>query len=236
MTQDELKKLVAKAAVQEILHLLPKNSFLGMGTGSTVNFLIEELKPYAHYFAGVVSSSDATTQCLINDGFKVLDANLVVSLPLYVDGADEIDPHGNMLKGGGGALTREKIVASLASQFICICDATKLVNVLGQFPLPVEVIPMASSQIQRVLESLGGQVEIRKSKLDPSLPFVTDNQGWILDVKGLVIDDPLALETKLNQLPGVICNGIFAIHSADILLVSQMDKVQKNIFNKAKNN
>lgn len=227
MNQEELKKLVAKAAVQEILNLLPVNSLLGMGTGSTVNFLIEELKAHANYFSGVVSSSDATTQALHSAGFKVLDANRVEALPLYIDGADEIDPMGNMLKGGGGALTREKIVASLASQFICICDATKLVKVLGQFPLPVEVIPMASAQIQRVLESLGGSVEIRKSKSDTNLPFVTDNQGWILDVKGLEIDNPLALETKLNQLPGVICNGIFAIQSADILLVSQLDKVQK---------
>jgi ribose 5-phosphate isomerase A len=227
MNQEELKKLVAKAAVQEILNLLPVNSLLGMGTGSTVNFLIEELKAHANYFSGVVSSSDATTQALLNVGFNVLDANHVESLPLYIDGADEIDAMGNMLKGGGGALTREKIVASLASQFICICDASKLVKVLGQYPLPVEVIPMASAQIQRALESLGGKVEIRKSKSDTNLPFVTDNQGWILDVKGLEIDNPLALETELNQLPGVICNGIFAIQSADILLVSQLDKVQK---------
>ena len=227
MNQEELKKLVAKAAVQEILNLLPVNSLLGMGTGSTVNFLIEELKAHANYFSGVVSSSDATTQALLNVGFNVLDANHVESLPLYIDGADEIDAMGNMLKGGGGALTREKIVASLASQFICICDASKLVKVLGQYPLPVEVIPMASAQIQRALESLGGKVEIRKSKSDTNLPFLTDNQGWILDVKGLEIDNPLALETELNQLPGVICNGIFAIQSADILLVSQFDKVQK---------
>ncbi len=230
MTQDELKKLVAKAAVQEILNLLPEHSLLGMGTGSTVNFLIDELKEYANYFSGVVSSSDATSQRLLSNGFKVLDANTVQSLPLYIDGADEIDPDGNMLKGGGGALTREKIVASLASQFICICDATKLVPVLGQFPLPVEVIPMASAQIQRVLESLGGQVRLRNSKVDPNLPFVTDNQGWILDVKGLAIENPLALETKLNQIPGVICNGIFAIQSANMLLVSAIDQVQKTIF------
>ncbi|SMC66723.1 ribose-5-phosphate isomerase RpiA [Polynucleobacter kasalickyi] len=230
MTQDELKKLVAKAAVQEILNLLPEHSLLGMGTGSTVNFLIDELKEYANYFSGVVSSSDATSQRLLSNGFKVLDANTVQSLPLYIDGADEIDPDGNMLKGGGGALTREKIVASLASQFICICDATKLVPVLGQFPLPVEVIPMASAQIQRVLEALGGQVRIRNSKVDPNLPFVTDNQGWILDVKGLAIENPLALETKLNQIPGVICNGIFAIQSANMLLVSAIDQVQKTIF------
>ena len=232
MTQDELKKLVAKAAVVEILQFLPAHSLLGMGTGSTVNFLIDELKEHAKYFAGVVSSSDATSQRLLDHGFTVLDANTVVSLPLYIDGADEIDPNGNMLKGGGGALTREKIVASLASQFICICDATKLVPVLGQFPLPVEVIPMASSQIQRQLESLGGTVSIRKNKADPSLPFVTDNQGWILDVKGLRIDHPFDLETQLNQLPGVICNGIFAQQSADMLLVSEIDKVKKTVFQK----
>jgi ribose 5-phosphate isomerase A len=236
MTQDELKQLVAKAAVQEILTLLPPQSLIGMGTGSTVNFLIDELQAHASYFQGVVSSSDKTTQRLQDKGFKVLDANQVQSLPLYIDGADEIDPDGNMIKGGGGALTREKIVASLAEQFICICDATKLVNVLGVFPLPVEVIPMASAQIQRFLESIGGHVELRKAKSDLNQNFVTDNQAWILDVKGLVIEQPLALETQLNQLPGVICNGIFASQSANTLLVPINDKVQTIHFGKDKNN
>jgi len=236
MTQDELKQLVAKAAVQEILTLLPPQSLIGMGTGSTVNFLIDELQAHASYFQGVVSSSDKTTQRLQDKGFKVLDANQVQSLPLYIDGADEIDPDGNMIKGGGGALTREKIVASLAEQFICICDATKLVNVLGVFPLPVEVIPMASAQIQRYLESIGGHVELRKAKSDLNQNFVTDNQAWILDVKGLVIEQPLALETQLNQLPGVICNGIFASQSANTLLVPINDKVQTIHFGKDKNN
>jgi len=236
MTQDELKQLVAKAAVQEILAILPPQSLIGMGTGSTVNYLIEALKAHASYFQGVVSSSDKTSQLLRESGFKVLDANQVNSLPLYIDGADEIDPHGNMIKGGGGALTREKVVASLADQFICICDATKLVNILGVFPLPVEVIPMASAQIQRFLESIGGKVELRKTKTDLNQNFVTDNQAWILDVKGLVIDQPLALETQLNQLPGVICNGVFAMQSADTLLVTLNDKVQAIHFRKDKNN
>jgi ribose 5-phosphate isomerase A len=236
MTQDELKQLVAKAAVQEILTLLPPQSLIGMGTGSTVNFLIDELQVHASYFQGVVSSSDTTTQRLKDRGFKVLDANEVQSLPLYIDGADEIDPHGNMIKGGGGALTREKIVASLADQFICICDASKLVSVLGLFPLPVEVIPMASAQIKRFLESIGGHVELRKAKSDLNQNFVTDNQAWILDVKGLTIDKPLALETQLNQLPGVICNGIFALQSADTLLVPLNDKVETVHFRTDKNN
>jgi ribose 5-phosphate isomerase A len=183
-----------------------------------------------------VSSSDKTSQLLQERGFKVFDANQVTSLPLYIDGADEIDPHGNMIKGGGGALTREKIVASLADQFICICDSTKLVNVLGVYPLPVEVIPMASGQIQRFLESIGGKVELRKTKTDLNQNFVTDNQAWILDVKGLVIDQPLALETQLNQLPGVICNGVFAVQSADTLLVTLNDTVQTIHFRKDKNN
>jgi ribose 5-phosphate isomerase A len=236
MTQDELKQMVATAAVQEILAILPPQSLIGMGTGSTVNYLIDALQTHASYFRGVVSSSDKTSQLLQERGFKVLDANQVTSLPLYIDGADEIDPHGNMIKGGGGALTREKIVASLADQFICICDATKLVNVLGVFPLPVEVIPMASAQIQRFLESIGGHVELRKTKTDLNQNFVTDNQAWILDVKGLVIDQPLALETQLNQLPGVICNGVFAVQSADTLLVTLNDKVQTIHFRKDKNN
>jgi len=236
MTQDELKQMVATAAVQEILAILPPQSLIGMGTGSTVNYLIEALQTHASYFRGVVSSSDKTSQLLQERGFKVLDANQVTSLPLYIDGADEIDPHGNMIKGGGGALTREKIVASLADQFICICDATKLVNVLGVFPLPVEVIPMASGQIQRFLESIGGHVELRKAKSDLNQNFVTDNQAWILDVKGLVIDQPLALESQLNQLPGVICNGVFAVQSADTLLVTLNDKVQTIHFRKDKNN
>ncbi|WP_108645928.1 ribose-5-phosphate isomerase RpiA [Polynucleobacter rarus] len=236
MTQDELKQMVATAAVQEILAILPPQSLIGMGTGSTVNYLIDALQTHASYFRGVVSSSDKTSQLLQERGFKVLDANQVTSLPLYIDGADEIDPHGNMIKGGGGALTREKIVASLADQFICICDATKLVNVLGVFPLPVEVIPMASAQIQRFLESIGGNVELRKTKTDLNQNFVTDNQAWILDVKGLVIDQPLALETQLNQLPGVICNGVFAVQSADTLLVTLNDKVQTIHFRKDKNN
>jgi ribose 5-phosphate isomerase A len=236
MTQDELKQMVATAAVQEILAILPPQSLIGMGTGSTVNYLIDALQTHASYFRGVVSSSDKTSQLLQERGFKVLDANQVTSLPLYIDGADEIDPHGNMIKGGGGALTREKIVASLADQFICICDATKLVNVLGVFPLPVEVIPMASAQIQRFLESIGGNVELRKTKSDLNQNFVTDNQAWILDVKGLVIDQPLALETQLNQLPGVICNGVFAVQSADTLLVTLNDKVQTIHFRKDKNN
>lgn len=227
MSQDELKQLVAKAAVKEIMDLLPSNSLVGMGTGSTVNFLIDALVPHVDYFSGVVSSSDATTARLLAHGFKVLDANAVEGLPLYIDGADEIDPNGNMLKGGGGALTREKIVASLAKDFICICDSSKLVQVLGKFPLPIEVIPMACQQIQRELEKLGGTVQLRKSKIEKNQVFVTDNHAWILDVTGLEIHQPLELELQLNLLPGVICNGIFARQAASVLLVSENNQVRK---------
>ena len=230
MTQDELKALVAKSAVEEILQTTRTSDLIGMGTGSTVNFLIDALAEHSSRFSGVVSSSEATSLRLRSHGFEVIEANAVAGLPIYVDGADEINPFGQMIKGGGGALTREKIVAALAQRFICICDASKLVDVLGQFPLPIEIIPMARAQITRFLEQLGGQVTLRLAAKPSDQPFVTDNAGWILDVRGLQITDPAALEAELNQIPGIICNGIFAQHSADVLLISGDNQVRRLTF------
>ena len=230
MTQDELKALVAKSAVEEILQTTRTSDLIGMGTGSTVNFLIDALAEHSSRFSGVVSSSEATSLRLRSHGFEVIEANVVSDLPIYVDGADEINPFGQMIKGGGGALTREKIVAALAQRFICICDASKLVDVLGQFPLPIEIIPMARAQITRFLEQLGGQVTLRLAAKPSDQPFVTDNAGWILDVRGLQIMDPAALEAELNQIPGIICNGIFAQHSADVLLISGDNQVRRLTF------
>ena len=230
MTQEELKALVAKSAVEEILQTTRTSDLIGMGTGSTVNFLIDALAEHSSRFSGVVSSSEATSLRLRSHGFEVIEANAVAGLPIYVDGADEINPFGQMIKGGGGALTREKIVAALAQRFICICDASKLVDVLGQFPLPIEIIPMARAQITRFLEQLGGQVTLRLAAQQVDQPFVTDNAGWILDVRGLQIMDPAALEAELNQIPGIICNGIFAQHSADVLLISGDNQVRRLTF------
>lgn len=217
-TQDQLKAMVAEAAKDEILKRMPAGEVLGVGTGSTANLFIDALAPHKAHFKGAVSSSEASTARLKAHGFTVFDSNEIDALSFYVDGADEIDPYGHMLKGGGGALTREKIVAQIAKEFICICDASKEVAVLGQFPLPVEVIPMASRQIGATLSKLGGRVTVRQNK-EGSGTFVTDNQGWILDVAGLSIKDPVALETEINQIPGVISNGLFARRKADVLLV-----------------
>lgn len=220
MNQDELKALVANAAKDEVMASVSPGQIIGIGTGSTANLFIDALAPHKAHFAGAVSSSHASTERLKAHGFKVFEANEVDALPVYVDGADEIDPSGHMIKGGGAALTREKIVAQLAGQFICICDSSKQVKVLGAFPLPIEVIPMAASQVKRFLHKLtGGEVVLRMSKNDPAKPLVTDNQGWILDIKGLSITDPVRLEGEINQIPGVICNGIFAKRKADLLLV-----------------
>lgn len=217
-TQDQLKAMVAEAAKDEILQRMPAGGVLGVGTGSTANLFIDALAPHINHFKGAVSSSEASTTRLKAHGFTVFDSNEIDTLAFYVDGADEIDPRGHMLKGGGGALTREKIVAQIASEFICICDASKEVDVLGRFPLPVEVIPMASRQVGNFLTQLGAQVSLRQKK-DGSGTFVTDNQGWILDVAGLTITDPVALETQINLVPGVIANGLFARRKADVLLV-----------------
>ncbi len=208
MTQDEQKRAVAAAAIQHI----PVGCIVGVGTGSTANYFIDELAKIKHKIEGAVASSDTTAQRLKSHGIEVLDLNNVIDLPVYVDGADEITEHLHMIKGGGGALTREKIVAAVAQKFICITDQSKLVNILGNFPLPVEVIPMARSYVAREIVYLGGHPALRQD-------FVTDNGNVILDVHGLQIMNPVELETTLNQITGVVTNGLFARRSADMLLL-----------------
>lgn len=212
-TQDELKQQVAKAAVAYV-----KGGVIGVGTGSTANYFIDELAKVKGKIDGAVASSEATAQRLRNHGIQVLDLNSVDSMDIYVDGADEITEHMHMIKGGGGALTREKIVAAVAKSFICICDASKLVPVLGKFPLPVEVLPMARSQVARALVKLGGAPVLRD--------FTTDNGNVILDVHGLTILDPVELEAKINQIVGVVTNGLFAARPADVLLLATQDGVK----------
>jgi ribose 5-phosphate isomerase A len=233
MNQDQLKQMVGEAARDEVLKL-SAGQILGVGTGSTVNYFIDALAGHKDHFAGTVSSSNATTERLLKHGFKVLDPNDVVSLPAYVDGADEIDPAGHMMKGGGGALTREKIIASMAKQFICICDSSKQVPVLGNFALPVEIIPLAKGIVTRELEKLGGKVSLRLAKTTradlnqtPSAAFVTDNGAWILDVAGLQIADPITMEAQIDQIAGVITVGLFAKEKANILLVSNASGVDR---------
>jgi ribose 5-phosphate isomerase A len=236
MNQDQLKQLVGEAARDEVLKL-PLGQVIGVGTGSTVNYFIDALAPHRAHFAGALSSSNATTERLLRHGFKVLDPNDVSVLPAYVDGADEIDPAGNMIKGGGGALTREKIIASMAKQFICICDASKQVPVLGNFALPVEIIPLSRGIVTQELAKLGGTVSLRMAKetsaqlgQTPSQPMLTDNGGWILEIAGLQITNPLALESQINQIAGVITVGLFAKEKADILLVSNAAGVSRVTF------
>ena len=220
MHQDEQKALVAKEAVNALLKQDPPFEILGIGTGSTVNLFIDALAPYATKFKGVVSSSQASTERLLQKGFTVLDANDVMSLDVYIDGADEINEQLHMLKGGGGALTREKIVASVAQKFICIADESKLVQTLGRFPLPIEVLPLAREAVARVVEGLGGAPVLRAG-------FITDNGNQILDVKGLSIVDPVALEQRLNQVPGVVTNGLFATRSADVALLATQQGIRQ---------
>lgn len=236
MNQDQLKQMVGEAARDEVLKL-SAGQVLGVGTGSTANCFIDALAPHKDHFSGTVSSSNATTERLLKHGFKVLDPNDVQGLPAYVDGADEIDPVGHMIKGGGGALTREKIIASMAQQFICICDSSKQVPVLGNFALPVEIIPLAKGVVSRELEKFGGKVTLRLAKdtradlnQTPSEPFVTDNGGWILYVAGLKITDPIQMEAQINQIAGVITVGLFAQEKANILLVSNAAGVERIVF------
>jgi ribose 5-phosphate isomerase A len=212
-TQDELKQQVAKAAVEYV-----KEGIIGVGTGSTANYFIEELAKVKHKIEGAVASSEATAELLRGHGIEVFDLNNVGGMDIYVDGADEITEHLHMLKGGGGALTREKIVAAVAKKFICICDETKFVPVMGKFPLPVEVLPMARSQVAREIVKLGGQPKLRD--------FTTDNGNVILDVHNLTISDPVAFEAKLNQIVGVVTNGLFAARSADVLLLATAEGVK----------
>lgn len=216
MTQDELKTLVAHAALAEVV----PGSVVGVGTGSTVNKFIDALGGIKERIAGAVSSSAQSTERLRALGIRVFEANEVEQLPVYIDGADEIDGRGCMIKGGGAALTREKIVADLAERFVCIADESKRVAVLGRFALPVEVIAMASAQIARRFAALGGKAVLRPGVL-------TDNGHPLLDVHGLSITDPLALETEINQWPGVVAVGIFARHRARVCLLGTADGVQR---------
>ncbi len=219
MSQDELKTLVGQAALQYVR----PGEVVGVGTGSTVNKFIDALASMKDQIAGAVSSSEASTQRLRALGITVLDANSVPSLGVYIDGADEIDGQGYMVKGGGAALTREKIVAALAQQFVCIADASKLVQTLGAFPLPVEVIPMAAAQITRRFADLGGHAQLR---MKDGQPLVTDNGQHILDVHGLQITDPLAFESQVNQWPGVVTVGVFAHQKAQVCLLGTPDGVR----------
>ena len=212
MTQDQLKQAVAQAAVDHILPKLNDRSIVGVGTGSTANFFIDLLAKHKGFFDGAVASSEATAERLKQHGIPVYDLNSVSELEFYVDGADEADPHLRLIKGGGAALTREKIVAGASRRFICIADASKQVDVLGEFPLPVEVIPMARSFVARELVKLGGDPVWREG-------VVTDNGNLILDVRGLRILDPKGLETTVNQIPGVVTVGLFAHRPADVLIV-----------------
>jgi ribose 5-phosphate isomerase A len=216
MTQDELKTLVGQAALPFVV----PGQLVGVGTGSTVNKFINALATMKDRIAGAVSSSRQSTERLQAHGIRVFDANEVTSLPVYVDGADEIDGHGCMIKGGGAALAREKIVADLAERFVCIADESKKVAVLGKFPLPVEVIDMAREQIARRFVALGGKPVLRAGVL-------TDNGHPILDVHGLQITDPLAMETEVNQWPGVVAVGIFARHRATVCLLGTAQGVRR---------
>jgi ribose 5-phosphate isomerase A len=215
MTQDELKLAVAQAAIAYV----PANCIVGVGTGSTANFFIDELAKIKNKICGAVASSEASARRLEAHGIQVVALNDVGSLSVYVDGADEITRHLHMIKGGGGALTREKIVAAASKKFICLCDSSKLVDVLGRFPLPLEVIPMASSYVARQMVLLGGQPKLREG-------FVTDNGNLILDVSGLKILNPVELEATLNNITGVVTNGLFARRGADILLLGTANGVQ----------
>jgi ribose 5-phosphate isomerase A len=212
MTQDELKTLVGQAALQYVV----PGEIVGVGTGSTVNKFIDALATIKHTIKGAVSSSVASTERLKALGIPVFDSNEVASLSVYIDGADEIDAQGYMVKGGGAALTREKIVAAQSRQFVCIADDTKLVKVLGAFPLPVEVIPMAAARVMRQFEAMGGQAVLR---LKDGQPLVTDNGQHIVDVKGLQIADPLAFESQVNNWPGVVTVGVFAHQKAQVCLL-----------------
>lgn len=215
MTQDDLKRAVAQAAVAHV----PTDCIVGVGTGSTANFFIDELGKIKHKIQGAVASSEASAKRLQGHGIEVISLNDAGSLPVYVDGADEITHHLHMVKGGGGALTREKIVAAASRKFVCVCDSSKLVDVLGKFPLPIEVIPMARSYVARQLVALGGQPKLREG-------FTTDNGNIILDVQGLQILNPVELETTLNNITGVVTNGLFARRPADVLLLGTPDGVK----------
>jgi len=215
MTQDELKKLVAR----EALKYVEEDTIVGVGSGSTVDHFIDALAGMKDRIEGAVAASERSAERLKKHGIHVFDLNAVDELPVYIDGADEVTEHLYMTKGGGGALTREKIVAAVAKRFVCICDASKLVPVLGRFPLPVEVIPMARSHVGRELRRLGGHPELRQG-------FTTDNGNVVIDCHGLAITDPPRLEAELNNIAGAVTNGLFARRAADVLLLGAPEGVR----------
>lgn len=216
MNQDELKRQVGIAAVEYV----QPDSIIGVGTGSTVNCFIQALVDSRIRIEAAVSSSEATTRLLEDAGILVMDLNQTGGLDVYIDGADEFDAHRRLIKGGGGALTREKIIAAASKKFVCIADASKQVNVLGNFPLPVEVIPLARSLIARKLVALGGQPEWREG-------FTTDNGNWILDVHNLDLLDPVRMEKTINNLAGVVSCGLFALRGADLVLIASEEGVKQ---------
>ena len=215
MTQDELKRAVARAAMKYV----EDDAWIGVGSGSTANFFIDELASRKHRIKGAVSSSIKSSERLKSHGIEVEDLNNVSDIPVYIDGADEVTEHGAKIKGGGGALTREKIVAAVARKFVCIVDQTKLVPVLGKFPLPIEVIPMARSFVAREIVKLGGHPAWR-------MGFTTDNGNVILDVSGLVIVDPVSLEATIGEIAGVVTVGLFARRGADVVLLGTESEVK----------
>jgi len=215
MTQDEQKQLVAREALRYVVD----DAWLGVGSGSTANLFIDQLARIKHRIKGAVASSVKTAERLKSHGIDVEELNDVSDIPVYIDGADEVTARGAMIKGGGGALTREKIVAAVARKFICIVDQSKLVDVLGSFPLPIEVIPMARSYVAREIVRLGGRPALR-------MGLTTDNGNVILDIEGLAMSDPLAVETTLNQIPGVVTVGLFARRGADVILVGAPEGVR----------
>ena len=217
MTQDEMKQAVAKAAIEYV----EAGTIVGVGTGSTANFFIDELATIKHKIEGTVASSEASAERLRGHGIEVFDLNSVSEIALYVDGADESNKHLHLIKGGGGALTREKIVAAASDKFVCIADESKLVDVMGKFPLPVEVIPMARSLVAReIIKKIGGEPVLREG-------FTTDNGNIILDVHNLEIMEPTKMEQILNNITGVVTNGLFAIKPADVLLLGTPDGVKE---------
>ncbi|NWO05266.1 MAG: ribose-5-phosphate isomerase RpiA [Alteromonadaceae bacterium] len=219
MTQDELKQAVAKAAVDYIAPRLDSRSIVGVGTGSTANYFIDYLAEYQNDFDGAVASSEATAERLKSHGIPVYDLNAVGEIEFYVDGADETNQRLELIKGGGGALTREKIVAACAQRLICIADASKKVDILGDFPLPVEVIPMARSHVGREIVKLGGDPAYREG-------FTTDNGNIIIDIHNLDISRPIVVEEQLNNVVGVVTNGLFARRPADLLLLGTSEGVK----------
>lgn len=223
MTQDELKALVGQAALQYVT----PGEIVGVGTGSTVNKFIDALASIKDQIKGAVSSSEASTERLKALGIPVFDSNEVQSLSVYIDGADEIDHQGHMVKGGGAALTREKIVAAQSQRFVCIADESKLVQTLGAFPLPVEIIPMAAARLSRQFAALGGTATVR---LKDGAPLVTDNGQHILDVRGLQITDPVGFETEVSQWPGVVTVGVFAHQKAAVCLLGTASGVKTMVF------